>query len=48
MYDNQVWNLVNLSEGAHSIENKWVFKRKLDMDSNLTTYKARLVVKGFK
>jgi Reverse transcriptase (RNA-dependent DNA polymerase) len=48
MYDNQVWNLVDLPEGAHSIENKWVFKRKLDVNSNLTIYKARLVAKGFK
>jgi Reverse transcriptase (RNA-dependent DNA polymerase) len=53
MYDNQVWNLVDLPEGAHPIENKWVFKRKLDVDGNLTTYnlttyKARLVAKGFK
>jgi Reverse transcriptase (RNA-dependent DNA polymerase) len=48
MYDNQVWNLVDLPEGAHSIENKWVFKRKLDVDGNLTTFKARLVMKVFK
>jgi Reverse transcriptase (RNA-dependent DNA polymerase) len=48
MYDNQVWNLVDFPEGAHPIENKWVFKRKLDVDGNLTTYKARLVAKGFK
>jgi Reverse transcriptase (RNA-dependent DNA polymerase) len=30
------------------IENKWGFKRKSDMDDNLTTYKARLVAKGYK
>jgi Reverse transcriptase (RNA-dependent DNA polymerase) len=48
MYDNQVWNLVDLPEGAHPIENKWVFKRKLDVDGNLTTYKALLVAKSFK
>jgi Reverse transcriptase (RNA-dependent DNA polymerase) len=48
MYDNQVCNLVDLPEGARPIENKWVFKRKLDVDSNLTTYKAWLVTKGFK
>jgi Reverse transcriptase (RNA-dependent DNA polymerase) len=47
MYDNQVWNLVDLPEGV-SIENKWVFKRKSDMDGNLTAYKARLVTKGYK
>jgi Reverse transcriptase (RNA-dependent DNA polymerase) len=29
------------------IKNKCVFKRKTDMDANLTVYKARLVVKWF-
>jgi Reverse transcriptase (RNA-dependent DNA polymerase) len=48
MYDIQVWNLVDLPKRAHLIKNKWVFKRKLDVDGNLTTYKARLVAKGFK
>jgi transposase InsO family protein len=48
MYDNQVWNLVDPPVGIKPIENKWVFKRKSDMDGNLTTYKARLVAKGFK
>jgi Reverse transcriptase (RNA-dependent DNA polymerase) len=48
MYDNQVWNLVDLLEGVRPIENKWVFKRKSDMDGNLTAYKARLVTKGYK
>jgi Reverse transcriptase (RNA-dependent DNA polymerase) len=48
MYGNQVWNLVDLPEGVRLIKNKWVFKRKLDVDGNLTTYKARLVAKGFK
>jgi Reverse transcriptase (RNA-dependent DNA polymerase) len=40
--------LVDLPEGAHPIENKWVFKQKLVVDDNLTTYKAQLVAKGFK
>ena len=48
MYDNQVWNLVDPPSGIKPIENKWVFKRKSDMDGNLTTYKARLVAKGFR
>jgi Reverse transcriptase (RNA-dependent DNA polymerase) len=48
MYDNQVWNLVDLPEGVRPIENKWVFKRKSDMDGNLTIYKARLVAKYYK
>ena len=30
--DNQVWNLVDLPDGARSIECKWVFKRKTDQD----------------
>jgi Reverse transcriptase (RNA-dependent DNA polymerase) len=30
------------------IENKWLFKRKSDMNGNLTTYKARLVTKSYK
>jgi Reverse transcriptase (RNA-dependent DNA polymerase) len=47
-YDNQVWNSIDLSEGARPIENKWVLQRKLDVDSNLTINKAQLVMKGFK
>ncbi|GKC43962.1 putative RNA-directed DNA polymerase, partial [Tanacetum coccineum] len=30
-----------------SVGSKWVFKKKIDMDGNMQTYKARLVVKGF-
>ena len=48
MYDNQVWDLVDPPKGVKLIGNKWVFKRKIDMDGNLTVYKARLVAKGFK
>ena len=28
--------------------NKWIFKRKTDVDSSVTIYKARLVAKGFR
>jgi Reverse transcriptase (RNA-dependent DNA polymerase) len=48
MYDNTVWNLVAPPVGVKPIANKWVFKRKLDMDGNMTVYKAWLVAKGFK
>ena len=48
MYDNQVWDLVDAPLGVKPVENKWVFKRKTDMDGNLTTYKARLVAKGYR
>lgn len=47
MYENQVWNLVDLPAGKKAVRNKWIFKRKTDMNGNLTTYKARLVAKGF-
>ncbi len=43
MYDNQVWTLVDHSEGAKVIECKWLFKLKADK-----TYKGRLVAKGFR
>ncbi|KAJ4744212.1 Transposon Ty1-GR1 Gag-Pol polyprotein [Rhynchospora pubera] len=48
MYDNKVWTLVDLPNGVKPVENKWIFKRKVDMDGNLTIYKARLVAKGYK
>jgi Reverse transcriptase (RNA-dependent DNA polymerase) len=48
MYDNTVWNLVASPVGVKLIANKWVFKRKIDMDGNITVYKARLVAKCFK
>ena len=48
MYDNHVWDLVVPPQGVKPIENKWVFKRKTDMDGNLTVYKARLVAKGYR
>src|ERR671938_1582733 len=47
MEDNQVWELVDLPAGTRPIGCKWVFKRKTDMDGNLTVYKARLVAKGY-
>jgi Reverse transcriptase (RNA-dependent DNA polymerase) len=45
--DNQVWDLIDLSDGIKPVKNKWFFKRKTDMDGNLTVYKASLVEKGF-
>ena len=48
MYDNQVWSLIDASEGIKTIECKWVFKKKTDMDGNVHTYKTRLVAKGFR
>ena len=48
MYDNQVWTLIDRTDGLKTIGCKWVFKKKTDMDGNVHTFKARLVVKGFK
>ena len=28
MYDNQVWNLVDLPEGSKAIRNKWIFQKE--------------------
>ncbi|KAK1642030.1 hypothetical protein QYE76_059835 [Lolium multiflorum] len=48
MYENQVWTLVDLPDGRKVVENKWIFKKKIDADGNVTVYKARLVMKGFR
>ena len=45
MYENKVWTLVDLPDDRQAIENKWIFKRKMDADSSVTIYKARLVIK---
>ncbi|GKF93270.1 retrotransposon protein, putative, ty1-copia subclass, partial [Tanacetum coccineum] len=47
MKDNEVWDLVNLPPNGKTIGNKWLFKKKTDMDVVVYTYKARLVTTGF-
>ena len=47
MYENKVWTLVDLPYDRQAIENKWIFKRKIDADSSVTIYKARHVEKRF-
>jgi hypothetical protein len=44
---NEVWDLVELPDGAKSIGCKWVFKTKKDSLGNIERYKARLAAKGF-
>ncbi|RVW23780.1 Retrovirus-related Pol polyprotein from transposon TNT 1-94 [Vitis vinifera] len=44
---NDVWDLVELPNGAKAIGCKWVFKTKKDSSGNIERYKARLVAKGF-
>ena len=48
MYEKKVWTLVDLLIDQQAIENKWIFKKKTDTDGNVTVYKARLVMKGFR
>ena len=48
MYENKVWTLVDLPDDRQAIENKWIFKRKTDIDSSVTIYKARIVANGFR
>ena len=47
MHSNQVWTLVDPPEGIVPIGCKWIFKRKIGIDRNVETFKARLVVKGY-
>ncbi|GKC29989.1 retrotransposon protein, putative, ty1-copia subclass [Tanacetum coccineum] len=47
MKDNQVWILVELPPNGQTIRSKWLFKKKTDMDGNVHTFKARLVVKDY-
>ena len=48
MYTNQVWTLVDPPDGVKLIECKWGFKKKIDIDGNIQTFKGRLMAKGFK
>ena len=48
MYENKVWTLVDLPDDRQAIENKWIFKRKTDIDSSVTICKAQIVAKGFR
>ena len=45
--DNDVWDLVQLLEGAKPIGYKWIFKTKRDSMGNVERCKPRLVTKGF-
>ena len=44
---NDVWDLVELPNGAKAIGCKWVFKTKKGSLGNIERYKARLVAKRF-
>ncbi|GJY16354.1 retrotransposon protein, putative, ty1-copia subclass [Tanacetum coccineum] len=47
MKDNEVWDLVELPPNGKTVGSKWLFKKKIDMDGAVHTYKAHLVAKGY-
>ena len=44
---NNIWTLVARLKNHPIIKIKWVYKNKLDKDSNVIRNKARLVAKGY-
>ena len=48
MKENLVWNLIDPPDGVRTIECKWIYKKKKDMDGNVHIYIAQLVTKGFR
>ena len=38
MYEKKVWTLVDLPNDRQAIENKWIFKKKTDVDGNVNYY----------
>nr|GEX48086.1 retrotransposon protein, putative, Ty1-copia subclass [Tanacetum cinerariifolium] len=43
---NKGWIVVDRPPNAKVVRNKWLYKKKTDMDGKVHTYKARLVAKG--
>nr|GEZ49004.1 retrotransposon protein, putative, Ty1-copia subclass [Tanacetum cinerariifolium] len=43
---NKVWIVVDRPPNAKVFRNKWLYKKKTDIDGKVHTYKARLVAKG--
>jgi hypothetical protein len=48
MSENQVWTLMDPPSDHKAIECKWIFNKKIDVNDNVTVYKAWLVAKGFR
>ncbi|KAL0293905.1 UNVERIFIED_CONTAM: Retrovirus-related Pol polyprotein from transposon RE2 [Sesamum radiatum] len=47
MSSNKVWTFVDPPKGVKPIGFKWVYKRKLAADEEVTTFKAKLIEKGY-
>jgi hypothetical protein len=44
---NDVWDLVEIPDGAKKVGCKWVYKTKYDSKGKIERFKARLATKGF-
>ena len=44
---NEAWDIVEFLTRRNPIRRKWVFKRKLNAESKVEKYKARLVAKSY-
>ena len=44
---NEAWDIVEFLTGRKDIDNKWVFKKKLNVERKVEKYKACLVAKGY-
>jgi hypothetical protein len=47
MSSNDIWDLVEIPDGAKRVGYKWVYKTKYDSKGKIERFKARLVAKGF-
>ncbi|GAA0148629.1 transmembrane signal receptor [Lithospermum erythrorhizon] len=48
LVQNNIWELVPLTNAHNLIGSKWLYRVKLDPDSSISRYKERLVAQGFK
>jgi len=46
--DNNTWDIVNVLSDQHVLKGRWVYKVKRDAHGQVSRYKARWVVKGYK
>jgi hypothetical protein len=44
---NEAWDLLELLTGRNPIENKWVFKKKLNAEGKVEKHQAWSVTKGY-
>jgi hypothetical protein len=44
---NDVWDIVEIPDGANRVGSKWVYRTKYDSKGNVERFKARLVANGF-